>query len=270
MKPLFLNLFGPPGTGKTTVGFTAPPPFFYGRFDRRADKIIEMVRAKFGEASVTEKVFVPELGDTLKALADGYLAGVEELAKAAIQANEGTFFIDGGNRWWDAVQASKLPNLDDPTLTPEKRESLEKMRRLLFGPANEYLSGLQLAVENSDVQMIVTHHTKAVYDNKGQETEMVRPDYFKRTPYTCTMEVFMMTTAKDEVSLPTVKSHALALQGNAKMVAEPPKFYGQITMCKDDANMVGMMLPSPTFPVLYALAMSKPWEGETWKPPFIP
>ena len=101
MKPLFLNLFGPPGTGKSTVGFTAPPPFFYGRFDRRADTIIKSVRQQFGESSVIEKVFVPELGDSLKSLADGYLAGVEELAWAAIPAHEGPFFIAGGDRRGD-------------------------------------------------------------------------------------------------------------------------------------------------------------------------
>ena len=267
-KPLFINLFGPPGTGKTSLGFTAPPPFRYARFDRRADATIEAVQAQFGEAAVVEEGFVRELGQDPREWATDALTRIEKMLEAALKANEGTFFVDGGHRWWDAVQQVKLPFLD-PSLSDAELERMDRKRRLLYGVANSYLDDLLLAVEASSLQVVLTHHTKAVYTSKGEETDRVKPDYFKRVPFVATLEVIMVCSRPADTSLLTVQANALALGGKVKQVLPPPEFYGLITTCKDDAGVEGMMLPNPTFPLLYGMALSKPWEGQTWTPPFI-
>ena len=268
MKPLFANLFGPPGSGKSTLGFTFPPPFHYARFDRRSDKIIADVRKRFGESAVVEESFIPDLGETLQDRSQEFLDKTMVLADKAVKLGEGTFFIDGGNRFWEVVQKVKLPSLVG--LSDDEREKKEKMRRLLYADANEYLGNLLLAVENSPINVVITHHTKGVYDAQGKETDYVRPDYFKQVPYTATLEVFMITSAKLDVNMPSARAYALSLDGKSQQVELPPKFYGQITQCKDDTEMVGQMLPNPTFKILYGMALSEPWPGETWQPPFIP
>ncbi len=270
MKPLFANIFGPPGTGKTTLGFTFPPPFFYARFDRRADDVIAAVREKFGDAAVQEKALIaPLLVTDRRELAGQYLKEVEALASEALKAGEGTFFVDGGNRWWDCVQDVKLPWLEDPNLTPDQVSALERKRRMTYGAANAYLGDILLALEDSSVQMVLTHHTKSVYTAKGEETDRVKPDYFKRVPYTATFEIIMVTSRPGDVSLTTIQAKALTLAGKVQQVLPAPDFYGLITTCKDDARVEGMMLPNPTFPLLYGLAMSRPLTGDTWSPPFL-
>lgn len=271
MKPLFANLFGPPGTGKTTTGFTFPPPFHYARFDRRADAIIKSVKAKFGPNSVLE---VPLIGD-LNFLTDRqaenhrFLGEMEKLVDGALKLNEGTFFVDGGHRWWEVVQACKLPDLDNPSLTDQQRGALERKRRMTYGIANSYLDSIMLTLENSNLQIVITHHTKPTFDSKGEETGDVTPDYFKRVPYTATLEVFMISSRKTGINLLTAQAAAMQLQQSPQMkkVLPAPEFFGLVSVCKDDASVEGTMIPNPTFPLLYGLALSTPWPGDCWSLP---
>jgi hypothetical protein len=268
MKPLFANLFGPPGTGKTTVGFTFPPPFTYVRFDRRADAIIASVREQLGDV-VSEVGLVRPLLSDAREWAEEALPQVEEALKKALDIGQGTFFVDGGNRWWSAVQDKYLPDLTDPALSEQEKRQLEKRHRLLYGPANTYLGDIMLALENSSLNVVITHHTKPVYNEHGQETDRVRPDYFKRVPYTATLEVYMISDEPQDISSTTMKAQAMALQGQQKQILQPPNFYGYVATCKDDASIVGTMIPNPTFTLLYGMALSALWPGKLWTPPFM-
>jgi len=261
---LFTNVFGPPDTGKTSLAFTHPPPFHYARFDRRADKIIQSVEAFHGEGCVLEETYLWDPFNTdSKGQSYVFLKKFEQQVAKALGLGEGTFIIDGGNRLWDAVQDVKLPWSDDP----KEQEAIEKRRRLSYGMANAYLNDILLVLEDSPLNLAIIHHVRPVFDSQGKETDKVKPDYFKRVPYTATAEIFMMSTRPLEVHVPTVRAGMLSANGGGVQVSQKPEFWGLITIFKHDASMEGKMLPNLDFRYLYGLAFGKSYKGgELWSP----
>lgn len=261
LPTIFANIYGPPGTGKTTFALTFPGPLFLARFDRRADDLIN--RATAAGIEVVEEGFVGSLlpADP-RGEAEEILERFEAFASRALERGEGTFVIDGGNRLWDIVQRVKLPDID-AVADPEERRRLEKRRRILYGAANEYLHGVLLALEDSPLHVAVTHHTKRVYDERGQETDLVEPDYFRRVPYVANLDVFLFATRASALSLPGVLA---AAHRKSEQVLAPPGFHGVITLCKFAPELEGRRMENITFAKLWFLLFGEKYPTPTWNP----
>lgn len=262
-----VNVYGQPGVGKTTFAFTFPSPIWFARFDRRSDDIVAQARAAGVE--VHEEGFVgAAVPDDPRGEAEGMLSRFEEFVDKALNVGKGTFVIDGGNRLWDIVQRVKLPDVEG-VVDAEQRARLERRRRLLYGAANEYMHSTLLMLDNSPLFVVITHHTKPVFNERGEEvTGLLQPDYFRRVPYVAQLEVFLFATRPSHVSVPSLLAAANSNDPAARVFA-PPSFYAVVTMCKmpGGGNLEGRVIRNLSFPVLWLLLYGQRWDGPTvWHP----
>lgn len=254
-ETLFVNVFGPPKTGKTSFAFSFPGPFYYQRLDRLADKIIRDVLDQCPDTFVDEEEYISDLGKAgaMPMLWARFEAAVTKAIKEGAERDKkgepaGTFIVDGGHRMWDICQETWLPAEDDRD---------PKKKRLYYAIPNEKYSNLLLTLEASPLNVVIAHHTRNVYDSNGKETENVKPDGFKRVPYLDSLDIFTLSTRPDSINMPGVRASMVS----GKETRPPTQFFGHISVCAYDAGLEGKTLKNPNFGRLYELIFAKRWAG---------
>jgi len=261
-KTLFVNVFGPPKTGKTSFAFSFPGPFYYQRFDRRSSKVLRDVLHALPDTFIDEEDYITEV-DPLNSRASAPLlwAKFERAVQKAIKEGRereaagepaGTFIIDGGHRLWDLCQETFLP--DKATLAPNQQRSY----RLNYALPNEKFTNAILSLEASPLYVVVIHHTRAVYNAEGQETENVRPDGFKRIPYLNTLDVFTLSTRADSVNTPRVRA---SMAQGANLPSPTTEFYGYVALSAYEPTLEGKTFKNLSFKQLFELIFEERWRG---------
>jgi hypothetical protein len=242
MLKIMALVHGFAGTGKTELSFSFPPPYWMYNLDRSVDHIVPKL-----PAGVTiEYEHIPDDVDNTSAIvARSHLDKFDALLKAAIKANEGTFIVDGYDLLWDLVKIAKVRNLD---------EDLPKE----YAPANSYMnSALRRLHMAPGLQVALTTMSSKIWTGAKTETERVKADGFKHRDRWLTHEVYLFTP--DNTREPFAKPS----QGNTGQTHQ-----AYIAQSKLNESLVGRVLPSLTFALLYKLTFGQGWpEAEKlWSP----
>lgn len=258
-------MFGAPKTGKTAFAFSFPGPYYYQRLDRMADIIINDVLDQLEDTSVDEVDYISDIDplnprDTAPKLWKTF----EQSAKRAIaEANErdargeaaGTFIIDGGHRLWDICQDTWLPVKEDLPQSEQNRF------RTHYATANEKITNIMLALEASPLHVVITHHTRPVYEG-GTETTKVRPDGFKRIQNLNSVDLFLLTSRPDAVD--TIRVMRSTVDKNSAPPAT--NFFSYISLCAYDPMLEGSTFKDLTFGKLYIRIFGEQWPEKVYDP----
>ncbi len=156
------------GAGKTQFGLlTCPTPIVHVNFgDRDATAFLYDMSPDRLE-KVTLYSFAPAGPDgwtTEEARTSLY--ALSEVAKAELAGDKmagGTFILDSGSSWWDAVQQVYVAPLEEA----REAEGKKKSGGLIYQQANLIVSGVISWIKNQDINFIISHQKRQRWDKDG-------------------------------------------------------------------------------------------------------
>lgn len=233
---------GFPGTGKTAFGFSCPPPFWMYNLDRPIDPLLPKLPVG---VQVEYEHIAQDVDETSMAVAKTYLAKFDALVTKAIRANEGTFIIDGFDILWDIVKIAKIPGGGEDAMPRE------------WASANEYMNGALRRLGLSKLQVVLTTISSKIWTGAKTETERVKADGFKHKDRWLTHEVYFYTPENTREPLANPSQGKTGVQHQA-----------YIAVSKLNENLVGRVLPSLTFSLLYKLTTGRTYPNASalWSP----
>ena len=182
--PFSISVEGLEGTGKSRFGLlTCPTPVVHINFsDRDATAFLyDMSEERRKQTTLysfapagTEGWTVAEARQALFALSD--------IAKAELGGGQmagGTFILDSGSSWWDAVQQAEVAPLEEQ----RKAEGGRRAGGLIYQQANLIVSGVVSWIKNQGIFFILTHQKRQRWDKDGPVPGVFDPRINSKVPY---------------------------------------------------------------------------------------
>lgn len=210
-----ISLVGKMKTGKTTFALSAPKPLVIFDFEMG----VQRVESKFIEEQ--DKITVITLIREALAVKGKRIAGALD--------------------FWKKIQEAFLKALEDETVKTiafDTFSSVWEIRRMAYlaelktrDPSRTTLSPFEYFIPNADMKtlliqsrihnkiLIVTHHTRDIYDAEGKPTGEQEPDGFKATGDLVDIVVWM--TKEGGKPKATIKTCGLTLTAEGIVLPEP-------------------------------------------------
>lgn len=238
----FIYAHGFPGVGKTSFGFSGPPPFYLYNVDRPIDSLVPKLPAG---VEIEYEHIIDDVDATSPAVAKSHLGKFDTMLRDALKANKGTFILDGADLFWDLVKVAKIPGGGEEAMPREWAE------------ANSYFNGAMRRLSLSGLQTVFTSVSSKIWAGAKTETERVKADGFKHRARWLTHEIYFFTPENPTEPFATPKQGAVGQTHQA-----------YIGMSKLNETLVGRVLPSLTFSLLYKLTTGRsyPDAGSLWSP----
>ena len=182
--PFSISVEGLEGTGKTQFGLlTCPTPVVHINFgDRDATSFLYDMSAE-RRSKTTLYSFAPS--DTkgwTRDEAKQSLFALSDIAKNEMSDGKlagGTFILDSGSSWWDAVQEVYVAPLEEQRETEGKRKS----GGLIYGQGNLVVSGVVSWIKNQGAFFVLTHQKRQRWDKDGPVPGAFDPRINSKIPY---------------------------------------------------------------------------------------
>jgi len=236
-----MSVEGLEGTGKTRFGLlTCPTPIVHLNFgDRDPTPLLydippernAKIRLGGFQAKSTDGWTRDECREALRELAE---TAKEELSDGKMAG--GTFILDSGSTWWDAMQEVYVAP------EQEKRDASGGKRRggLEYTKANLIVRGVLTWIRSQGAFLVITHTKTQEWDKEGPIPGKYKAKLNNAVPYIVDVRLDLTKTCA-ECGAPDCKSH----MGR--------KHWGQLVKFGRDTSLEGMKFESPTFSFLYRL-----------------
>lgn len=242
---LFENVWGLPGTGKTTYALTHPWPFYVVNCDRQMDHLLALLPPEV-EIHYVDALLKP--GDKLAVgIATRILHDFEELVNKALGIGEGTFIIDGGQTFWDTIKAVLLPAGDD------KRG---------YEIPNNYFKSALLTLEAAPLHVVITHPAVHPWESMSKESPRLKADSFKHLDASTTLDIYTYDPNRADSLDPALISNA----HKGPNLGTPAEYWGCIWRNKLNGATTGLVMKNLTFLEVYLRTTGKVWPGPLWHP----
>lgn len=232
-----------PGKGKSGFALSFPEPIWYFNLDRA----IGHFHDAWATRKVTYEAVVIDVDKPSPAVANAYLAKFDLLVRDAIKSKtNGTFIIDGWDIFWDLVKYAKLPAGGADSMPKEWAE------------ANEYMNNHLRRLGLSQLNAVFTTIASKVWTGMKTETDRVRADGFKHKDRWLTHEVYLFSPENNTEPEAVPKNAATPGQAH----------YARINQSKLNEKLIGVVVPSLTFSLLYKLTWGRPYSQpeRLWSP----
>lgn len=220
-KKLFVQVFGPEGTGKTSFGLSFPSPLWIVNFDRNMDDLLEKLPSHY-DIHYEEVQWDVDMN---RGLAANTVIRVRKLFEEAVKGGQGTFFMDGADLYWEYVKVAKLP--DDADIPNQ------------WGPANSEMSNFLRRAESCPLHVVFTSIASNVWEGMQKETRKMKADGFKHTGRFINTKVYLFTP----------EDHSTPVERPQPNVGQTHSAY--INTSKLDERIVGSVIPNLSFKMLY-------------------
>lgn len=179
-----ISLEGLEGTGKTRFGLlTCPTPIVHINFGDREATIFLYEMSPERRAKTVLYSFAPkqpsgwqleEAKESLFALSD---IAKSELGEGRMKG--GTFILDSGSSWWDAVQQVYVAPLEEA----REKEGKKQIGGLVYQQGNLIVSGVISWVKNQGCFFIITHQKRQKWDREGPVPGAFDPRINSKVPF---------------------------------------------------------------------------------------
>ena len=166
--PFSMSVEGLEGTGKTQFGIcTGPLPVVHVNFaDREATRFLYEVSDTRRKA-ITLYSFVPtSTQGWTRSEASKSLVALSEIAQSEMKDGKlrgGTFILDSGSSWWDAIQEVYVA----PKEEERDREGKKRAGGLIYSEGNLIVSGVVSWLRSQGAFFVMTHQKRQRWDKDG-------------------------------------------------------------------------------------------------------
>ena len=243
-KKLMALWHGHPGSGKTAVLLSYPPPIHMVNFDRDPSHLFVKLPAHYEVIYET----IPYDIDFSPSIASAVLHKVDTMVAMALKYakehpdNPGSFALDGSDILWDIVKIAKLPSSD-----ASARQ---------YADANAYMYGLLGKLYNTPMHVGLSAISKEIWKRESAGTGTYDPVGFSHRARWLTHECYLFSPEDTAPRDRPVDSE----------VGQTHRAYFQRS--KVNEKLVRSVTPNISFKMLYKLAYGElPKEHEKlWTP----
>ena len=202
-----MSVEGLEGTGKTRFGLlTCPTPLVHLNFgDRDATPLLYDASEERRKGITLYAQHAQSPDGWIRAEAKESLEALAEIARAHLSDGAlagGTFIIDSGSTWWEALQEVYVAP------EQEKRDATGGKRRggLEYTRANMILAGVLNWIKNQGAFLVITHTKAQEWDAQGPVPGKYRARLNNRVPYIVEVRLDL-TKECAECGAPDCKAH---------------------------------------------------------------
>ncbi len=246
-----MSLEGRDGAGKTHFALmTCPTPIVHINFgDRDATSFLYGME-KERRDKVTLYSFQPKeiAGWTRKECSDS-LKGLAEIANEHLKDGNlkgGTFILDSGSSWWEAIQEVKVAPKEEERMASGDK----KMGGLIYQEGNLLVRGTIGWIKRQGAFTILTHTKKQRWDAQGPIQGVFDPQLNTRVPYLVEVRLDLRM---DCVKCGSPDCSKGGHQGRVQV--------GRFLKCAN-IEYVGLELKPPTFKAVYAMQIGRAFPKE--------
>jgi len=241
--PFSISVEGLEGTGKTYFSLlTCPTPIVMINFGDRDPRhyLYSMPNDRRAKVRLINFHSRNPGGWTRQEAAESLsqLTQAAQLETADGRLNCGTFIIDSGSTWWQAVQEVHVAPLEEKRIASGEKQT----GGLIYGRANLIVSGILNYIKNQGCFLVITHTKRQRWGSDGPVPGAFDPQYNSRVPYIVEVRLDLRTEC------PSCGGRDCQAKGHVGR-----KHIGRILKFGNNTGMVGMEIENPTFSVIYSL-----------------
>lgn len=214
-----ISLVGKKKTGKTTLALTFPKPLVVFDFEMGVGRVEPRFMPKTGVTVHQMTPANPVLLKTKPELAMSFwLNLLEEYNKALEDPKVKTIVFDTFTAVWEARRLGFLAELNEIAKKNGESQRKNLMPQEYFIP-NSDMKQLLVQAQIHQKHLVVTHHTRPVYDTSGRDSGLEEPDGFKYTGDLVDVELWMSKVKG--VPTGTIKTCGLSISAEGLNVESP-------------------------------------------------
>lgn len=182
--PFSISIDGQESTGKTRFPLlTCPTPIVHVNYgDRDATAFLYDMPEERRKKVVLYSFSPSGTEGWTVAEAKQSLISLSEVAKSELSDGKmtgGTFVLDSGSSWWDAVQQVYVAPLEEA----REAEGKKKLGGLVYGQGNLIVSGVVSWIKRQGVFFVITHQKSQVWDKDGPIPGQYKARINSKVPY---------------------------------------------------------------------------------------
>lgn len=205
-----IAVIGKKKTGKSTFLLSAPKPLTIFDFENGVRRVEDRYKADF--AQVTVVPFIPQNPYKLKKNPELAIKFWDEVLKAYVKALEddsvASIAFDVWTSAWEARRIAYAAELGRKNLMPQD-----------YPPINAEFKQMLVQAQTYGKVLLLSEHTRAVYDGQGNETGEEEADGFKYTGDLVDVELWM--TKVDGHPVAEIRTCGLSMAAEGMTIDNP-------------------------------------------------